>query len=61
MDYVFDWTILKYQQTQRSKSQLELPVSTFITSFFGRSIVFLGFKILLCMRTSGVVYNIYKK
>uniref|UniRef100_A0A3Q7HNW8 Uncharacterized protein n=1 Tax=Solanum lycopersicum TaxID=4081 RepID=A0A3Q7HNW8_SOLLC len=42
MDYVFDWTILKYQQTQRSKSQLELPVSTFITSFFGRSIVFLG-------------------
>ncbi|KAK4365032.1 hypothetical protein RND71_016390 [Anisodus tanguticus] len=24
MDYVFDWTILKYQQTQRSKSQLEL-------------------------------------
>ncbi|KAF3635188.1 Casein kinase I isoform delta [Capsicum annuum] len=25
MDYMFDWTILKYQQTQRSKSQLELP------------------------------------
>lgn len=25
MDYVFDWTILKYQQTQRSKAQLELP------------------------------------
>ncbi|MCD9645828.1 Casein kinase I isoform delta [Datura stramonium] len=25
LDYVFDWTILKYQQTQRSKSQLELP------------------------------------
>ncbi|KAM3282149.1 casein kinase 1-like protein 3 isoform X1 [Capsicum chacoense] len=25
MDYMFDWTILKYQQTQRSKSLLELP------------------------------------
>lgn len=44
MDYMFDWTILKYQQTQRSKSQLELPVSTFITSFFGGSVVFLCFK-----------------
>ncbi|XP_019228521.1 PREDICTED: casein kinase 1-like protein 3 isoform X1 [Nicotiana attenuata] len=25
LDYVFDWTILKYQQTQSSRSQLELP------------------------------------
>ena len=32
-DYVFDWTILKYQQAQMSKTQPRLSVSILATYF----------------------------
>lgn len=29
-DYVFDWTILKYQQSQKSRAQPHISVSIFV-------------------------------
>lgn len=36
LDYVFDWTILKYQQAQKSKTQPRMSVSMIIFSTSSR-------------------------
>ncbi|KAK2970953.1 hypothetical protein RJ640_027434 [Escallonia rubra] len=38
-DYIFDWTILKYQQAQKSKSQPGASVSILSLQFLGRAVV----------------------
>lgn len=38
-DYLFDWTILKYQQMQQEKTQSQPPVSSFLGLVFKITIV----------------------
>lgn len=33
-DYIFDWTIIKYQQSQRTKSQPRVSVSNLLTTIY---------------------------
>lgn len=32
-DYIFDWTIIKYEQAQKNRTQTRLSVSIFAVSF----------------------------
>lgn len=56
-DYIFDWTIIKYQQAQKNRTQARLSVSVFTALYFQNLVCINVFEIgLLCCAYNNVEY-----